>query len=129
MKHIFIALSFTCCVLITTTSYCQNSTANIVSYNGTLIAGYVDGGGYVNFTGPGIIITRAESRIIAGMLPSLRIKKDTAAESNSTVTPNLGFGITYSYKRLALQVPVYYNPKTATQNGKWNLGFGFGVRL
>jgi hypothetical protein len=63
------------------------------------------------------------------MLPSLRFKKDTGTIKNSLVTPSLGFGITYTYKWLAFQVPLYYTTKTSTSNGRWNIGLGLGIKL
>lgn len=61
------------------------------------------------------------------MLPSLRIKEDQSeGTKNSAIMPTLGAGLTFVYKKLALQVPVYYNSKTATQNGAWKVGLGLG---
>ncbi|MGQ3013729.1 MAG: hypothetical protein ACT6QS_08490 [Flavobacteriales bacterium] len=99
-------------------------------FDGTVIAGYVDKGAFLNFTGPHVNVSIGKSRIMLGMLPSLRFKKDHSPVRNSLVTPNLGAGITYSYGRiLAIQVPVYYNAKTAAGNGRWEIGIGLGVRL
>ncbi|MNY11568.1 hypothetical protein D3C86_1446040 [compost metagenome] len=63
------------------------------------------------------------------MLPSLRYKEDNGIFKNSPITPNLGVGLTYCYKMIAVQVPLYYNSKTATANGRWNVGVGIGMRL
>ncbi|WP_430827438.1 hypothetical protein [Chryseobacterium indologenes] len=61
------------------------------------------------------------------MLPSLRIKEDRSSGTrNSPITPTLGAGLTTVYKKIALQIPVYYNSKTADQNGKWKIGIGIG---
>lgn len=98
-------------------------------FEGTVVAGYVDRGAFLNFTGPNVSYTTGNSKILVGMLPSLRFKEDPAAVKNAFVTPTLGMGITYAYRKLALQLPLYYNPKTATDNGRWNLGFGIGVKL
>lgn len=98
-------------------------------FDGTIIAGYVDNGAFLNFTGPNLSVTHKSSRIILGMLPSLRYKEDKGPLKNSPVTPNLGIGLTYSYKMIAFQVPLYYNAKTPTANGRWNVGVGIGVRL
>jgi hypothetical protein len=95
--------------------------------DGTAVAGYVDHGAYVNFTGPGISYKNKDLKLIFGMLPSLRIKEDrSAATKNSIIMPTLGAGLTAIYKKMALQVPVYYNTKTATQNGAWKVGIGLG---
>lgn len=43
--------------------------------------------------------------------------------------PALGAGLTYSYQRFVFQVPLYYNPKTASTNGNWQIGCGLGIKL
>ncbi|MNT98864.1 hypothetical protein D3C72_2415540 [compost metagenome] len=66
------------------------------------------------------------------MLPSLRIKEDkvaAGATKNAALTPNLGFGLTAAFRHLAIQVPFYYNTKTATKNGEWNPGVGLGYKF
>lgn len=98
-------------------------------FDGTFILGYVDNGIFLNFTGPNISYTNKSSKIILGMLPSLRYKEDRGTYKNSPITPNLGVGLTYCYKKFAIQVPLYYNAKTSTSNGKWNIGIGIGMRL
>lgn len=99
------------------------------AFDGVAVAGYVDKGAFLNFTGPNISLTVKRSRFILGMLPSLRFKEDEGTYRNSFVTPNLGAGLTYCYRKFAVQVPVYYNAKTAATNGKWNVGIGIGVKL
>lgn len=98
-------------------------------YDGTIVTGYVDHGGYLNFTGPNVSYAFGKSKVLAGMLPSLRFKEDKSAVKNAFVTPTLGMGITYSYKKFAVQVPFYYNTKTAIADGKWNIGIGIGLKL
>ena len=102
---------------------------NFGFFDGTIVAGYADQGGFLNFTGPNVSFTSGKSKILVGMLPSLRFKEDKSAVKNAFVTPTLGMGITYSYKKIAVQVPFYYNAKTATVNGKWNVGIGIGLKL
>ena len=100
--------------------------------DGIVVAGYVDNGAYINFTGPHIKWVKKPFAILLGVLPSLRIKEDkvaTGATKNSVITPTLGAGITFAFKHLVIQVPVYYNPKTAIANGKWNPGIGIGYRF
>lgn len=117
--------------------FCLNSKAQgnekpkvkLTLYDGYVMGGYVDGGAFLNFTGPNINMTMSDSKIVLGMLPSLRFKEDRAEVKNALVTPNLGVGITYSYKNFAVQVPFYYNAKTSTENGKWNIGVGIGYRF
>lgn len=98
-------------------------------FDGIFILGYVDNGAFLNFTGPNISCTIKQSKIILGMLPSLRYKEDHGMYKNAPVTPNLGVGLTYCYQKIAVQIPLYYNAKTATANGKWNIGIGIGMRL
>lgn len=98
-------------------------------FDGIFVAGYVDRGAFVNFTGPNISATVKNSKFMLGMLPSLRYKEDKGTFRNAPVTPNLGMGFTYCYKQFAIQVPFYYNVKTASSNGRWTLGIGIGLRL
>lgn len=101
-------------------------------FEGVIVAGYVDNGAYVNCAGPAIKFNKKPLAVLVGLLPSLRIKKDhvaAGATQNSVITPTLGAGITAIYKHLAIQVPVYYNAKTSSKNGKWNLGIGIGYKF
>lgn len=98
-------------------------------YDGTVVTGYVDQGAFLNFTGPNLNYTFQDSKILVGMLPSLRFKQDRSEIKNALVTPTLGMGITYAYKKIVLQIPFYYNPKTAVNNGNWKMGIGIGFRF
>jgi hypothetical protein len=109
--------------------YAQKTKVKVSAFDGIVIVGYVDQGGFSNFTGPNINLIYKQSKFIFGALPSLRYKQDNSTPKNSFVTPNLGLGFTYSYKMLAVQLPLYYNTKTATQNGSWHLGLGLGLRF
>ncbi|GAA4306353.1 hypothetical protein [Compostibacter hankyongensis] len=103
-----------------------------VVFDGALIAGYVDKGAFVNCTGPGMRLTVKSVAFMLGMLPSLRIKEDEVAKDqpkNASVTPTLGAGLTFSCRHFALQLPLYYNAKTAASNGKWKTGVGIGYRF
>jgi len=123
---------FFCLFLLTATfSNAQPQTKKIAVYvlDGIVATGYVDQGAYLNFTGPNVSYTRGKSKLIFGMLPSLRFKLDTGTTKNSPIFPSLGVGLTYAYKKLVLQVPLYYNAKTSTTNGKWNIGVGIGIKL
>lgn len=111
------------------TAKAQEPKVKLAAYDGIIIAGYVDEGAFLNFMGPNLNLTIKQSKLCVGMLPSLRFKEDHGTPKNTFVTPNLGFGLTYSYKWFAIQVPCYYNAKTASKNGQWNLGIGLGVRL
>ena len=95
--------------------------------DGIAVTGYVDHGAFINFTGPNVSFKNKDLKLMLGMLPSLRIKQDhSEGPRNSTIMPTLGVGITAVYRKFALQVPVYYNPKTTLQNGAWKAGIGLG---
>lgn len=96
-------------------------------FDGVMVAGYADHGAFFNFTGPNVSFKNKDFKLMLGMLPSLRIKQDhSEGPRNSVVMPTLGAGATVVYKNFALQVPAYYNPKTASQNGSWKAGIGLG---
>lgn len=124
LKKLLLAL-----LLIPLISANAQEKVNAAFYDGIVVGGYVNDGGYLNFTGPNINASYGESKFIIGMLPSVRFKEDKGITKNSFLFPTLGFGITYSYKALALQIPFYYNAKTATEDGRWNIGLGIGLRL
>ncbi len=116
-------------IIISGFCYSQETGSKVKAafFDGALMAGYVDHGAYINFTGPNISYKDKDFKIMLGMLPSLRIKEDrSAGTKNSPVMPTLGAGLTIIYKKAALQLPVYYNNKTPTQNGAWKLGIGLG---
>jgi hypothetical protein len=116
-------------ILISSLCFSQEADSKIKAsfFDGIAVAGYVDHGAFINFTGPNISFKNKDLKLILGMLPSLRIKEDkSAGTKNSAITPNLGAGLTAAYKKVALQVPVYYNTKTATQDGAWKIGIGIG---
>jgi len=103
-----------------------------MAWDGMMVAGYVDHGAYVNFGGPSVKFIKKPFSIGFGILPTMRIKKDPVpkeAKKNSAITPTAGFGITFIYKKVVLQVPFYYNAKTTTTNGKWNPGVGIGFKF
>jgi hypothetical protein len=131
MKQRIYAASFGCLAMIMS-SFLVRSQTKAVLFDGCLLTGYVDHGAFINCTGPSIRFSKKPYAILFGMLPSLRIKEDkvaAGATKNSAVTPNLGFGITTAFQHLALQLPFYYNPKTAVKNGKWNAGIGLGYKF
>ncbi|MFM1912914.1 MAG: hypothetical protein RIR51_752 [Bacteroidota bacterium] len=98
-------------------------------FNATMVVGYVDGGAFINVLGPNMMVKKGEYTASIGLLPSIRLKEDKKTPKNSFATPTLGVGLTLKRKHLIVQLPMYYNPKTPTQNGKWNLGFGLGFSI
>ena len=104
----------------------------VVAWDGMAVAGYVNHGGFINFGGPTVKLIQKPFSFGLGILPTMRIKKDNVAKGapkNSAVTPTAGFGFTVVYKHLVIQVPFYYNAKTATVSGKWNPGVGIGYKF
>jgi hypothetical protein len=104
----------------------------IILWDGMAVAGYVDNGAYVNFGGPCVRFFSKPWAFGFGILPTMRIKEDKApagAPRNSAIMPTAGFGFTVFYKHFVLQVPFYYNNKTATSDGKWNPGIGIGFKF
>ncbi|MCS3529544.1 hypothetical protein [Chryseobacterium sp. JUb7] len=122
-------LLYACGILISCFCFAQQSETSIKAsfFDGIAVAGYVDHGAFINFTGPNVSLKNKDLKFILGMLPSLRIKEDKSeGTKNSAITPNLGAGLTVVYKKLAVQIPVYYNTKTSAQNGAWKMGIGLG---
>ncbi|MEA1847740.1 hypothetical protein U9K52_02345 [Chryseobacterium sp. MHB01] len=125
MKKIFYAAA----IIVSGFCFSQEKNYGIKAgfFDGIVTAGYVDHGAFINFTGPNISFKNKDIKILIGMLPSLRIKEDKSeGTKNSALMPTLGAGLTIVYKKFALQVPLYYNTKTATQNGAWKTGLGLG---
>lgn len=125
-------VAFTSCLVLSLFFFSAKAQTKAVLFEGILTAGYVDHGAFINCTGPSIKFSKKPYTILLGMLPSLRIKEDkvaAGATKNAALTPNLGFGITAAFRHLAIQVPLYYNTKTATKNGEWNPGVGLGYKF
>ncbi len=116
-------------ITFSTSLQAQADKVKPVFFDGVINVGYINNGGFLNFTGPGLSASYKNSKFLFGMLPSLRFKVDNSSPKNTSVFPNLGFGLTYSYKYLSLQIPMYYNAKTTTEDGSWHVGFGVGYRI
>ena len=125
MRYLF----FIALIMFSIVANAQVEKVKPVIFDGVINVGYINNGGFLNFTGPGLSATYKNSKFLLGMLPSLRFKVDKDSPKNASVYPNLGFGLTYSYKYLSLQVPMYYNVKTTTENGSWHVGLGIGYRI
>ena len=121
------------CMLNSLSAQTNSTTkAAVVGWDGMVIGGYVNKGGFVNFGGPTVKLIKKPFSFGFGILPTMRIKEDDVPKGspkNSAILPTAGFGFTIVYKHLALQVPFYYNAKTATKSGKWNPGIGIGYKF
>jgi hypothetical protein len=119
------------CLIPTVFVKAQVNETKVTLIEGIVVAGYADEGGYLNLAGPSIKFANKPWTVLVGLLPSLRFKEDKSASGtkNSTITPSLGFGLTTVYKHFAVQVPLFYNSKTASMDGKWNVGIGVGYRF
>lgn len=109
--------------------FSQKVEVSTFASSGIVLGGYVDQGIYLNFTGPGIKTQKGKSEVLIGFLPSLRLKEDNGSTKNALVIPSLGFGITYVFKSIAIQVPFYYKTKTSNENGRWKTGIGIGMKI
>jgi hypothetical protein len=125
-------LAFLTCIAFTLLFTETRAQTKVALFDGTIVAGYVDHGGYINCIGPSIKYMKKPFSVSAGLLPSLRIKEDkvvAGATKNSLITPSLGLGLTAVFNHIALQLPLYYNAKTSAKNGEWNVGIGLGYKL
>jgi hypothetical protein len=129
IKSIKLIVSISIILLYSNEMVSQKTEVNALLLSGTIVGGYVDNGIYLNFTGPGVKLQKGSSDLMIGVLPSLRFKEDNGTTKNSLVTPSLGLGMTYTYKSIAVQIPFYYNSKTAITDGRWNIGIGVGLKL
>ena len=135
MKKLIIktaGITFFICSLNRADAQDVSKKVSLSAWDGMAVAGYVNKGGFVNFGGPTVRFIRKPVAAGFGILPTMRIKEESGtkdAPKNSAIMPTAGFGFTLVYKHLALQVPFYYNPKTATSNGKWNPGLGLGYKF
>lgn len=101
-------------------------------FEGTVVLSYIDHGAAINFTGPAIKFTRKPFSLLAGVLPSLKIKEDKTlgnAPKNAMIMPSLGCGVTAIYKHIVLQMPMLYTAKTTNKDGKWSVGVGLGYKF
>ena len=136
MKKVIIKTVCMSCMLVLFNSTKAQSTAakspTVVAWDGMAVAGYVDDGGFVNFGGPTVKLIKKPFSLGFGILPTMRIKQDNVPKGspkNSAITPTAGFGFTVVFKHLVVQVPFYYNAKTALKSGKWNPGVGIGYKF
>ena len=117
------------CLLFSTFSFAQQREFKATLASGVVVCGYVNNGAFLNFTGPNVKLQHENSCLMLGMLPSLKFREDNGVTKQSFVTPGLGLGMTFTYKSLAVQLPLYYTGKTSDENGVWNVGIGIGFKL
>ena len=136
MKKVIIKVVCTTCMFSLFNSVMAQSKAAkspaIVAWDGMAVGGYVNHGGFVNFGGPTIKLIKKPLSLGFGILPTMRIKEDSipkGSPKNSAIIPTAGFGFTVVFKHLVVQVPFYYNAKTAVKSGKWNPGVGIGYKF
>lgn len=113
-------------------THAQAKTHAATLWDGMAIAGYVNNGSFVNFGGPTVKYIKKPWSFGFGILPTMRIKEDKVpkgAKKNSIITPTAGFGFTVVRKHFVIQVPFYYNAKTATMDGRWHAGIGAGYKF
>lgn len=125
-------VAFLSCLAIAMLSFKSNAQTKPTLFDGTIVLGYVDHGAYINCIGPSVKFNKKPYSLSVGLLPSLRIKEDkvaAGATKNAALTPSLGFGLTAAIRHLAIQLPFYYNAKTAAKDGKWNVGVGLGYKF
>lgn len=121
--------------LVLMTGFAKGQTKGSTSlsiWDGMFVAGYVGSGAYINCGGPAVKWTMKPFSLSLGLFPAVRIKEDhqpVGVKKNAAVTPSTGIGLTSSYKHFVLQVPLFYDAKTAAANGKWNLGVGVGYKF
>ncbi len=124
-----------CCILLMAIAEqlgAQQTKPSVKMWDGMAVAGYVNQGGFLNFGGPTVKFVTKPWSIGFGILPTMRFKEDKVAKGatkNSIMTPTAGLGFTFAYKHFLTQVPFYYNSKTATTDGKWQVGVGIGYRF
>lgn len=115
---------------------CQELNENQKKFGGTwfsaIATGYAVNGAYLNFTGPSFYFKHDNWKFVFGMLPSLRFREDivpVGSPKNPFIFPSLGSGTSIFYKHFGIQIPFYYQSKTAAENGFWQVGFGLAYRF
>lgn len=92
------------------------------SMNGQVMAATDFDAAYLNLGGPSLRYGNKQMAVSVAMLPSLRFRED---KSKPYVTPLLGSGLLFQYKKLMVGLLFYY---IAGEN-KWKPAAGAGIRL
>ncbi len=120
MKFLLNNFIILCCIL-SLSATAQKAEIKI-TVSGSLIAATDGKAFYTNYGGPGIKLVTGKSAFSINMLPGLKFINDNP---RPFVTPILGTGILYYYKKLIVALPLYY---IAAQL-KWKPALGFGIKI
>ena len=81
---------------------------------------------FLNFGGPSIKMEYGKFGISYGMFPSLRFYK---SDNPLVVSPSLGTGFQFTYKKIALALPMYYIVSPRTKTNIWVVSVGAGYKF
>lgn len=113
-------------VLFYSCMYAQETKTKAVAWNGQFVVATNGNSIFTNFGGPSIKAEFSKkSSISLGMLPSLRINLEEK-DNNRIVSPILGIGLQFQYKKFILAMPAYYLPGPKNY---WTLAGGIGIKL
>jgi hypothetical protein len=117
---IFVFILFSCGL------YAQDGKPKAVAWSGQFVVATNGNSLFTNFGGPSIKAEFSKkSSLSLGMLPSLRINLEEK-DNNKIVSPILGIGLQFQYKKIILAMPAYYLP--APKN-YWTIAGGIGIKL
>ena len=123
MKNQLLTLAL---ILFAHIGYAQENKPKAVAWNGQFVVATNGNSLFTNFGGPSIKAEFSKkSSLSLGMLPSLRINLEEK-DNNKIVSPILGIGLQFQYKKIILAMPAYYLP--APKN-YWTLAGGIGIKL
>jgi hypothetical protein len=114
------------CILLSYGLYAQEVKPQALAWSGQFVVATNGNSIFANFGGPSIKAEFSKkSSLSLGMLPSLRINLEEK-DNNRIVSPILGIGLQFQYKKIILAMPAYYLP--APKN-YWTLAGGIGIKL
>lgn len=102
--------------------FAQTKKSSEIGFTGQLMISYDGDATYFNIGGPSITYNLKNAKLGAAMYPSLRFRNDAL---RPFVTPILGTGLFYNYKKWLVALPLYF---IANEN-KWKLSIGLGYKL
>jgi hypothetical protein len=114
------------CIFVGHFIYAQDTKPKAVAWSGQFVVATNGNSLFTNFGGPSIKAEFSKkSSLSLGMLPSLRINLEEK-DSNKIVSPILGIGLQFQYKKFILAMPAYYLPGPKNY---WTLAGGIGIKL